>query len=231
MSHRRRHPDAWSDIQAGDIVYFDTKSLNCPSMGYVHKVAVRDDGKRVLTLYPSTRVVEHVSYRPRISERNLTLPMTEPGGPLAWSDGLGSLREDWSVQATFDFSGKAPTVFKIEALTLAHLRMFARWNTLRGKDLTDNTPLILEAWGEQPEGMFSERRAWRKFDPETRRAVTIPVADVSCSDIEPMGPANEQAFAGLDASSYATEKVNDILGWIWDRRYQLDDPGQMARRH
>lgn len=235
MTGRRRHPDDWAHIRRGDIVSFASSSPRVGVSAYVRDVSVRADGRHVISRSPDPDIVEAKSLNMRLNERALTLAMMEDGGPLPHRPGvMEDLLAGWRVRMTFDWFGKQPPVFTIEA-DRPFLLYRVYWNVRRTEDLRDDTDLILEAWGEMPATppvgqLFSEPRAWRRFNPDTRQVDAFPTQEVVYSDIRPRTPQNEAAFAESDIRPDVVKTLDGILGWIYDRRYELDDPGQQTRK-
>jgi hypothetical protein len=138
------------------------------------------------------------------------------------------LRGEWRTRLTFDWEGKQPPTFTIEAMSPVFFLHRAHWNVRRTADLRDDTDLLLEAWGstppKQPGDVFAEPRGWRRYNPVTRTLEPFRVEEVIYPDIQARAPQNPVAFDELDAHPEVVEKLAGVLGWIHDHRYDLDDP-------
>lgn len=227
---RRRKPDSWAHVRAGDIVSFDTTSPRCDRYGtYVHSIRVRDDGKHVIVGTRGENIVEHKTYRLRLDRRSLTFPLRD-AGILTDLDGF-------TVAQTFDWCGKEPPRFEIESWTAFPPGGLLRigWDAHRTRDVVDDTALLLEVWSEaEPDEPLTTPVALRAFNPATRELTAVDKITYGFDAETREFVATTGRQRGFDA--YLTEPavrwtIQAIMAWVYEHRFELADPGQPVGAH
>lgn len=218
---RRRRPDAWTGIEVGDIVSFDTQSSRCPNSAYVRGITTRSDGKVVLSGTMGETIVEHASYRMRLDQRPLTTRLQEAGA----IDGLAG----WNATLWFDWEGRRSPVIRMDPMPLpvpvwmhwdGPLLLVSLWTPPERQDFTDmradamvlrDGELVLPSEGGSVTSAQTGERLKAFGDP-------TPFDELFATPIRRFGRHGDEPTAGV------RETLTAVARWLEEHRVELQDP-------